>query len=157
MTRLLRPMLTALAVLSLLLCAATLALWLRTELAAQVDFFDSISPATSYGLSTERGAIIFWLQLNRPWLRDGDPADAWKTGAGFRYVRITSSGMRRYNLVLPLWLLALATAAPPALWWLGRAKARRRFRRGLCPKCGYDLRATPDRCPECGAIPPESP
>jgi hypothetical protein len=51
--------------------------------------------------------------------------------------------------VVPLWLPTLALAIAPV--WLARHPWRRRRRApGLCPGCGYDLRGTPERCPECG-------
>jgi hypothetical protein len=51
----------------------------------------------------------------------------------------------------PLWALALLLGVTPPLFRdLGAQRRRRLERAGLCPGCGYDLRATPGRCPECG-------
>jgi hypothetical protein len=54
------------------------------------------------------------------------------------------------------YFVGLIPAATVCLAWLGVfgwRRHRQRHRPGFCPTCGYDLRATPDRCPECGTIP----
>jgi hypothetical protein len=49
------------------------------------------------------------------------------------------------------WLLLVLASAAPATIGVWRLRSARRNRMGLGRRCGYDLRATPERCPECGA------
>ncbi len=52
-----------------------------------------------------------------------------------------------------LWLIsAPLTFLFALLAHRAKRELKRRMRLGLCLQCGYDLRATPDRCPECGAV-----
>jgi hypothetical protein len=62
-------------------------------------------------------------------------------------------------VVVPFWFLLLVIGLWPAVYFVPRIARRfiaaRRMHLKLCTACGYDLRATPDCCPECGMIPPK--
>jgi hypothetical protein len=72
------------------------------------------------------------------------------------------SSVFRFNYTsasVPHWFALLATATLPLLLVAHRVAAFRRAKHAPehpCATCGYDLRATPDRCPECGAAPRET-
>ena len=58
-------------------------------------------------------------------------------------------------VMFPQWLVAGLCGLLPAVRLARRRRRTLRRRGGLCPACGYDLRATPGRCPECGKANPE--
>jgi hypothetical protein len=53
-------------------------------------------------------------------------------------------------LAIPIWFLLLAFGFLPGRAVVKRLRERRHARVGMCRVCGYDLRASPERCPECG-------
>ena len=56
---------------------------------------------------------------------------------------------------IPYWAILLCTSVFPVvatLQIIHEWRTHRRRSRQQCPACGYDLRATPDRCPECGTV-----
>ena len=92
-----------------------------------------------------------WSSANRQWLgfsyvRD----DSWLPKAQLQWGYPTA---RSRALFVPHWAIVALTAILPATALLRYARNRKRRRDNLCPKCGYDLRATPGRCPECGHEP----
>ena len=63
----------------------------------------------------------------------------------------TFAGWHDRVAAVPYWLTSLLLLLPPLN--ATRTALRRRYlrpRRGLCTTCGYDLRASFERCPECG-------
>jgi hypothetical protein len=84
----------------------------------------------------------------------------WQAGV-LRYRRPQTRGpviaaARYVEMVMPHGLLIAAMLVMPAYALASTHASRRRaarLREKSCPSCGYDLRATPGRCPECGVLP----
>jgi len=130
---------------------ATFRIQTGTATAKEIGEWDRHPPAFlqfSHG-ANERSPfqLRFSASPGRPWERVGFEYD------GPLDIRMPP-GINDHTVRAPFWFVLLASGAVPA-FWLARQQARRsrrsRVRRQVCVHCGYDLRATPERCPECGS------
>jgi hypothetical protein len=88
------------------------------------------------------------------------PAASLRNGFGFhREVQVFPPGpdgsfLNIRMIAAPYWFICAVLGLAPAAWLRSWYRQRRRAvnRLSLCLCCGYDLRATPTRCPECGTV-----
>ena len=85
-------------------------------------------------------------KLDGAWAEDGGPFDypTWRT-LGF-------AGWHRpgdHGVIIPMWAF-VGLFAVAALFVISVRLSGRNLPNQRCSSCGYDLRATPERCPECG-------
>ena len=171
-----RSLLDLLTALSLLACVAVCALWAVSYWCSPRLYVGRHGGTSGFGLDvrTTPGAVE-WVGItfrSEPGraargINSFVTADRWREGmirrsawvrAGFGAHRweqtVKRNGPRYTNyywgLSLPTWFLAALLGIAPAVRLMFRRRRRTRLGAGLCPGCGYDLRATPGRCPECG-------
>ena len=159
-----RRLFTFCSVLSLLLCAATAVLWAssyRTFHGFRLPSAQTLTIGSTSGNLTlswyhpdPRFAIIFH---NRAYSYHrffvGFFSSEWLDPNYSNWLKYPVGTIAEWEFALHDWFLMLLFAVAPMLWAIDGARRRRRTISGFCSTCGYDLRASPDRCPECGAVP----
>lgn len=131
---------------------------------AAVDHLDW-DPAFQITSRSNGFAYEFYTPGSNPWTFNmfspalSPKTTVWLRLPGFSATSTTTSAHwsrgRYLDASVPLWFTALLASILPVVWELRYRRGRwRRLRasRGQCVACGYDLRATPNRCPECGAV-----
>ena len=164
-------LLNVLTVLSLLLCVAVCVLWVRSHFVSEQYLWvahPSTAPEHRFSVLAHSGQLSaswtrtparrsgrfgkhFVREITRPpvqfWSKRPDGTTTFWSRLGFAAWKGSAHA--------PAWSVAAALAAAAVVGarpW--RWRWRRRRSPGLCPVCGYDLRATPGQCPECGTIVP---
>jgi hypothetical protein len=153
--RFLRILFKTATALSLLLCLCFAALWVRSYFTPDALAYHYIEHGHLAIASIHSYDGHIGIEGQGHWL---DPANPNSPQLGFSLRSGPSfwlpSGWDP-RATIPHWHLLIYTGVLP-LWWCIRryislpALQNRRRKRGLCPACGYDLRASRDLCPECG-------
>ena len=136
----------------LLLLAAFVSLWIRSHwgsdrvyIGKMMFMSDSDALYVSYHPSWQND--LGFLSATARW-------GIWEEELGVRVQRFKPIRLLSFKdasiVVLPFWFLVLLLAAVCA-YEISRGRVSPAA--GMCIRCGYDLRATRDRCPECGTIP----
>ena len=168
MRRLARHLFTFCSAVSLLLCVAVCLLWAATYLSGRaythrsvLDPRPGVWQVSSFGgwvtLRVPRATTYEQNRASTNWQRDNLFFATGDVGPAPPPAREAGVFIRLRWWAVPHALLAgvFATLGIPAMVAAMRSRGRRRRARvGLCPSCGYDLRASPRRCPECGTLTP---
>jgi hypothetical protein len=118
-----RRLFNVLAAVSLLLCMVSVAIW---KLGDSLEVY--LNPGPAYF-----GPALYWFDAPLGFIR-------------VTWQRNTES---QWDWDIAWWKVGAALAVL-TLFMLHRGASPRS--NGVCPNCGYDLRATPQRCPECGLL-----
>ncbi len=134
------------------LCFVRSHLWTDDPEAARMFAFAAQSSSRRWG---ERPAVRQTLQA---WYDGFELSPV--AGFAFRWDEDAAAGDLKisgvtWSVALPYWAVAALFAPLPVGWLVAahRSRVRQRLVAGQCVRCGYDLRATPERCPDCGAMP----
>ena len=69
---------------------------------------------------------------------------------GFEWWPLFANDKAGFQIIIPFWMPALVCMSALLWGYLPLHRRRKRKKLGLCVKCGYDLRGSSERCPECG-------
>ena len=171
-----RPLLHPLTALSLLLCAASVVMWVRSYSRGDTWVAWEREGARCFSdvcqVVSARGGVVVYRDVSsagpRPsWCRPGAGTAAggfaealgFEDRSGVAYLQVFNPefngtlGSYRRELRVPYWSLLTVTGLAPTTWAAVRLLRRGRRAKGLCPACGYDLTANASGvCPECGTM-----